>query len=102
MPSVIALLNQDHEITNLYSMNIVGRQTIIVFDDEQKLDEIHAAVSRWAAQDDLIAATMALRAETVDDAERLLITMSPGLAGTRFVPDTDPVVDELLAHIRDG
>src|SRR4051794_11249444 len=102
MPTVIALLNQNREITDLYSMSIVGRQTIIVFDDEQRLAEVLAAVSRWAAQDGLIAAKMALKTQTVDDAERLLIATSPNLASARFVPDTDPVVDELLTHIRGG
>jgi hypothetical protein len=102
MGSVIVLLNQDLEMTDLYSMNIVGRETIIVFDDEEKLEEVRAAVGQWAAGDGLTAATMALEAETFEDSERLLTMMSPNLAGTRFVPDTDPVVDQLLAHIRGG
>lgn len=102
MPSVIVLLNQDLELTDFYSMDIVGRQTIIVFEDEAKLGEVRDAVGRWAAQDGLTAATLALGAESVDEAEQLLTTMSPNLAAVRFVPDTDPVVDGLLAHIRGG
>lgn len=102
MASVIVLLNRELQPTDFYSMNIVGRETIIVFTDEQKLEEVLAAVGRWAANDDLTAAALALEAETAEEAERLLTAMSPNLASTRFVPDTDPVVDQLLAHIRGG
>jgi hypothetical protein len=102
MASVIVLLNQELQPTDFYSMNVVGRETIIVFTDEQKLEEVLAAVGRWAANEDLTAAALALEAETAEEAERLLTAMSPNLASTRFVPDTDPVVDQLLAHIRGG
>jgi hypothetical protein len=101
-PTVIVLVNPQHGPTDFFTMNIVGRQTIIVFTDEQKLEEVRVAVSRWIAAEGLLAATLALEAETVEDAERLLIFMSPNLASARFVPDTDPVFSRLLARIRGG
>jgi hypothetical protein len=102
MASVIVLLNQELEITDLYTMDIIGRQTVIVFSDEQKLDEVQTTVSLWAAQDGLTAAVMNLEAQRVEEVEQLLRAMSPGLGQLRFVSDTDPVVDRLLEHIRGG
>jgi hypothetical protein len=99
--SVIVLVDPEkEEITDYYSLAPPEGPTIIVFSDDDKLREVQAAVQAWAAQDGLAAALLELQAESYDDAISSLTLMSPHLSQMRFVQDSDPLVDSLLAHIR--
>jgi hypothetical protein len=88
------------EISDYYTVTPPEGQTLIVFNDQAKLDEVLAAVTKWAAPDGLVAGAMSLEASTFDHAVQLVILMSPHMSDVRFITDSDPFVDQLLAHIR--
>jgi hypothetical protein len=105
MPSVIVLVNapngeESPEISDFYSVNTPQGQAVIVFDDDERLEEVRSAVHDWARSDGLLAATMNLNADTPAEAVELLRQMFPPLSNMRFLLDEDPFVDELLQHIR--
>lgn len=101
MQAVIVLVDPaTQEISDYYTVTPPEGQTLIVFSDEAKLDEVLAAVTKWAAQDGLVAGSLALEAGTFDDAVQLVVLMSPHMSDVRFIADSDPFVNQLLAHIR--
>jgi len=101
--AIIMLIDaKTKEISDYYTLAPPEGQTLIVFSDESKVEEVRAAVSSWAAKDGLAAGKMEmLEAETFDDAQQAVLLMSPHMSEVRFIPDSDPLVDSLLAYIRE-
>lgn len=99
--AVIVLVDPEKgEITDYYSVTPPEGPTIVVFGDDGKLREVQAAVQRWVEQEGLVAGLLEVEADTFEDAIAALTLMSPHLSRMRFVPDSDPFLDGLLAHIR--
>ena len=101
MQAVIVLLDPaTQELSDYYTVAPPEGQTLIVFNDQAKLDQILPAVTQWAAQDGLVAGALTLEeATTFEDAVQLVMLMSPHMSDVRFIDDSDPFVGELLAHI---
>ena len=101
MQAVIVLLDPaTQELSDYYTVTPPEGPTLIVFNDEAKLDQVLPAVIQWANRDGLLAGAMKLEATTFEDAVQLVLFMSPHMSDVRFITDSDPFVDQLLAHIR--
>jgi hypothetical protein len=105
VPPIIVLVNPNSpadnpEITDFYAVNTSEGQGIIIFENEEKLEEVRAAAQEWAKADGLLAASMNLYAATPAEAVELLVQMSPHLRQMTFLSDDDPFVDQMLQHIR--
>ncbi|HEY7195986.1 MAG TPA: hypothetical protein VH306_02240 [Gaiellaceae bacterium] len=101
MQAIILLLDpQTNEISDYHTVTPPEGLSVIVFSDEAKLKEVLHAVTPWAAEDGLVAGSVELEAETLDEAVQVVLLMSPHMSQVRFIPDTDPFVDTLLANIR--
>lgn len=101
MQAIILLVDPEtSEISDYYTVTPPEGLTVIVFSDEAKLEEVLAAVTSWAAPEGLVAASTKLEADTFEEAVQVVLLMSPHMSEVRFIPDTDPFVDTLLAHIR--
>jgi hypothetical protein len=99
--AVIVLIDPaTEEISDYHTVTPPEGLSLIVFSDEAKLDEVLAAVIPWANREGLAGASVKLEAETFEDAVQLVLLMSPHMSQVRFIPDTDPFVDSLLASIR--
>jgi hypothetical protein len=101
LQAIIVLLDSAaSEISDYYTVSPPEGPTLIVFNDRSKLEEVLAAVVKWANPQGLRAASMELEVKTFDDAAQAVVMMSPHMADVRFITDSDPFVDALLEHIR--
>jgi hypothetical protein len=94
------LIDSNNEPTGLFSLYTTQGRVVIIFTNPLKWEKFAEGASAMSASQGEKVGSTEMEASSMTDIIRQLITMDPTLAhGVNFLPDSDPLCDQLLASM---
>ena len=98
VPVVVDGATQD--LLGLFSLHTTSGPVLIVFTNRVKLRDFLESAANMAASSGQKAGTVELEASSIDALVVKLLAMGLGANEASIIPDSDPLVDELIRQMK--